>query len=40
MKNKFIYVKNAKNIINNIKNDIMLAKIIQKPTKEYYKGDI
>lgn len=39
MNNKTIYIKNAKEVVDNIKNNLIIAKIANKNTKEYYKGD-
>jgi len=40
MKNKIIKIKNAKNYIIDLKNNLNLCNICKKHTIEYYKGDL
>ena len=37
--NKIIVIKNAKELINNIKNNLIVANLCNKSTQEIYKGD-
>lgn len=39
MSNKIIFIKNAKQYVKNIKNNLDIANICNKTAKEVYKGD-
>lgn len=39
MKNKIIFIKNAKSYLKNIKNNLDIANMLKHNSKEIYKGE-